>query len=114
MSKVVLVVDDEPAILDLTADVLEDLGCEVITARTGSEALAKLAADERITILMTDVQMPGMDGYELAERARHVRPHLRILALSGRDAGGKGIPIVRKPFTKAQLAEAMAKTTGVC
>ena len=114
MSHVVLVVDDEPALLDVIADLLEELGCEVVTARNGNEALAKLAADERITVLMTDVQMPGMDGYELAERARQTRPHLRILALSGRDPGEKGIPVVRKPFTKARLAEAMAETTGLC
>jgi CheY-like chemotaxis protein len=69
MSRHVLVVDDEPLILELTASMLEDLGCEVVTAGCGVDALAKLNADTRIEILITDIKMPGLDGYELADGA---------------------------------------------
>jgi CheY-like chemotaxis protein len=62
MPRVVLVVVDDPDVLDLTTSYLEEFGCEVITATRASEALAKLAADERIDILITDVEMPEMDG----------------------------------------------------
>ena len=63
MSRVVLVVDDEAMVLDVTASMLEDLGCEVVTARGGNDALRKLTRDARIEVLITDINMPGMDGY---------------------------------------------------
>lgn len=65
MARAVLVVDDEPLILEMTASMLEELGCEVSTAATGSEALSRLAKDPPIEILITDLNMPGMGGYEL-------------------------------------------------
>jgi CheY-like chemotaxis protein len=60
MSRRVLVVDDDPLMLDVTAAMLEDLGCDVVTADAGPTALEKLAADERIEVLITDINMPGM------------------------------------------------------
>jgi two-component system cell cycle response regulator CpdR len=114
MSRRVLVVDDDPLVLDVTASMLEDLGCEVVTADAGPAALEKLAADERIEVLITDIQMPGMDGYELIEKARERRPQLRVLACSGRPSFERGLPLIRKPFTRDGLARAMAKTTGLC
>jgi two-component system, cell cycle response regulator CpdR len=114
MSRRVLVVDDDPLMLDVTAATLEDLGCDVVTADAGPVALEKLAADERIEVLITDIQMPGMDGYELIEKARHRRPQLRVLACSGHPTFERGLPLIRKPFTQDRLARAMAKTTGLC
>jgi two-component system, cell cycle response regulator CpdR len=114
MPRVVLVVDDDPDVLDLTTSYLEELGCEVITATRASEALAKLAADERIDILITDVEMPEMDGYELAEQAKRVRAGLQVIALSGRAEGKADLPLVRKPFLQQDLARTMEKTTGLC
>jgi two-component system cell cycle response regulator CpdR len=114
MSRLVLVVDDEPLILELTGSMLEDLGCEVVTASCGVDALAKLNADTRIEILITDIQMPGLDGYELAERARRRRPELQIILCSGRADAAHGLPLIRKPFTQEELAEMMAHTTGLC
>ena len=73
MSRVVLVVDDEPMVLDVTASMLEDLGCEVVTAHGGNDALSKLSADDRIEVLITDINMPDMDGYELAVKATDMR-----------------------------------------
>jgi CheY-like chemotaxis protein len=73
-----LVVDDDPLVLEVTAGMLGDLGCDVMTATSGHEALQQLSKDANIEILVTDINMASMDGYELAERARH------------RDAGLKG------------------------
>jgi CheY-like chemotaxis protein len=114
MSRLVLVVDDEPLILALTASMLEDLGCEVVTASCGADALAKLRADTRIEILITDIQMPGLDGYELAVKARCQRPELQIIVCSGRADAAHGLPLLRKPFTKDGLVRVMAHTTGLC
>lgn len=68
MSRRVLVVDDEPLVRETTVSMLEDLGCEVLSAADATEALTKLSADRRIEILITDINMP--------EHARHewVRP----------------------------------------
>ena len=59
MSRVVLVVDDEAMVLDVTASMLEDLGCEVVTARGGNDALRRLSMDGRIEVLITDINMPN-------------------------------------------------------
>jgi two-component system, cell cycle response regulator CpdR len=93
---------------------LEDIGCEVVTADSGFEALDKLRKNEKISILITDINMPGMDGHELAERARRIRPSLKMLQLSGREQRKGGLPLLRKPFTENDLARVMQQTTGIC
>ena len=93
---------------------LEDLGCEVVTAASGSEALQQLAIDTRIEALITDINMPGMDGYDLAERAKQLRKELKVIMLSGREMDGRGTPMVRKPFVQEDLVRAMKRSTGLC
>ena len=114
LSRVVLVVDDDPLVLDVTASVLEEFGCDVVAAASGCEALEKLSANRRIEILITDINMPGMDGYELAERAKRMRDGLKVILLSGRERDGSGFPLVRKPFLAHDLKQTMAQYTGLC
>ena len=114
LGRVFLVVDDEPAVREVAALMLEDLGCEVVTAANGSEALERLALDARIEALITDINMPGMDGYDLAERAQQLRKELKVIVLSGREGDGRGHPLVRKPFLQKDLVRAMKGTTGLC
>jgi CheY-like chemotaxis protein len=114
MGHKVLVVDDEDLVLEVTASMLEDLGCVVVTATCGEEALKTLSEDVSITILLTDINMPGMTGYELAERAKRSRPRLRVLLLSGREPDGHGFPMIRKPFMQDDLRRMMEHTTGLC
>jgi two-component system cell cycle response regulator CpdR len=114
MSRVVLAVDDEPLVLDMTAEMLEDLGCEVLTATNANEALEKLCTDSRIEILLTDINMPGMDGCELAERAVQICNELKVIVLSGRHVDGCGFPLVRKPFSQDDLKQTMLHHTGLC
>jgi len=114
LSRVVLVVDDEPLILAMTASMLEDLGCEVVTAGNAPKALAALSADPRVEILITDINMPGMDGYELVEKAKRVREELAVILLSGREPDGSGFPLIRKPFSESDLKRTMAQHTGLC
>jgi two-component system, cell cycle response regulator CpdR len=72
----------DPSVLEVIAEMLKDLGWEVISAARGPDALEKPKGHERISILITDINMPGMDGHELAERARRIKPELKILQLS--------------------------------
>ncbi|MBV8700219.1 MAG: response regulator [Bradyrhizobium sp.] len=110
----VLLVDDEPLVLCLTAEMLEDLGCHVVTAQNGCEALDVLRRSTYIRILLTDVNMPRIDGYELARKALDVRRDLKILLLSSREPDVRGFPLIRKPFLEEDPRRVMQETTGVC
>lgn len=114
MARVVLVVDDEPLVREVTQTMLQDLGCEVVTANGATEALDKLSTDGRIEILITDINMPGIDGYELARAAVRMRKRLQVIMLSGREREGCGFPLIRKPFLQHDLEETMKRTTGLC
>jgi CheY-like chemotaxis protein len=76
VARCVLVVDDEWLSLEYARTLLEELGCEVVTATCGIEALDALSVNERIDVLVTDFQMPGMNGLELIERARPDSGHI--------------------------------------
>ena len=106
----ILVVDDDEDVLDLAVLVLEDQGFDIVQARSGAEALELLAHDPAIALLFTDVMMPGMDGFTLAERARTARPDLKVLYTTGysrilTDAPDRRIfgKIVGKPWRPEQL-----------
>jgi CheY-like chemotaxis protein len=103
MARRALVVDDDPLVLETVASMLEELGCETIPARLGSEALGQLARDETVEILVADINMPGLSGVQLAERACGFRPELRVLLLSGHECDGGGFPILKKPFSQPDL-----------
>ncbi|WP_314955898.1 response regulator [Bradyrhizobium cosmicum] len=64
MSHTVLVVDDDPGVLDVLVGMLEELGCTVVSAQSGPAALDQLRQNQEISILITDINMPGMDGHD--------------------------------------------------
>jgi CheY-like chemotaxis protein len=111
MGRRALVVDDDTQVLELVASMLEELGCETLLARSGTEALGTIANDQTIEILIADATMPGLEGSDLAARARRVLPELKVLLMSGGEADGRGIPLLRKPFTEHDLRRFMAETT---
>ncbi|URW75818.1 PAS domain-containing protein [Sphingomonas donggukensis] len=108
--EVVLVVEDEDRVRNFSVEALRELGYGVIHANDGPDALAMIDAGQRISLLFTDVVMPGMTGRELADAARERVPGLRVLYTSGytRDAvergGADGLDLVRKPFDVRTLA----------
>lgn len=79
----VLLVDDDDLVRTAAECLLNDLNYEVIAVASATEALDVLRRNESIDVLFTDVVMPGMDGGELAEQARILRPDLKILFTSG-------------------------------
>ena len=114
MARCALVVDDEWLLLDYAKTILEELGCEVITATSGSDALHALTLNQRIDLLITDIQMPGMNGLELIEQAKRERPTLHVIVTSGQAEVPYGVPSIRKPFTRLDLVRMMESTTGLC
>ena len=110
----VLVVDDESLIRASTAEMLTELGHEVLEAGNAIDALSLLER-ESIDVLLTDIGLPGMSGNELAVEARRRRPDLRIVFASGRDT----VPatqdrtefpdaiLVLKPYAAGDIAAAL-------
>jgi len=105
----ILVVDDDPAILEYAGGVLEEYGYAVLTALNAASALVMLRTNDRIDLLFTDLVMPGSDGVELARRAGEEVPGLRVLFTTGYSAdptpGGR---LLKKPYRPQQLAGAIA------
>jgi CheY-like chemotaxis protein len=88
---VVLLAEDEPLLRLLTADLLTDAGCRVIEAASASVALAVLAAEADVDLLVADVDMPpGISGFELAREVARRWPGVEILITSGRASPSEG------------------------
>jgi CheY-like chemotaxis protein len=102
----VLVVDDQDVVRDVIKLSLESAGYRVLEAATPSEALTLARnAGAEVDLLVTDVVMPEMDAFELANRITCELPAVRVLYTSGyTDAAAEG-PFIQKPFTPAQLIE---------
>ena len=108
--EVVLVVEDEAAVLATTVESLRDLGYATVTAGNAQAALDRLMEASRVDVLFSDITMPGgMNGLELAARARQLRPALKVLLTSGYTTGGEGrvtgVPLLTKPYDRTQLAQ---------
>jgi CheY-like chemotaxis protein len=106
-----LLVDDEELVRLSTADMLAELGYEVVEAASAWEALRLLDTGLSPSLLVTDHLMPGMSGTDLARQVRETRPEVSILVVSGY-AESEGIepdlPRLTKPFRKDELATALA------
>ena len=109
--ELILVVDDEPNVRDLTATILAQHGYRILTAGDGGEALALFAPrPEEIRLVITDLAMPNLDGLGLARILRRLNPEVRILMTSGMadervtaSAGEAPGHLLRKPFKAATL-----------
>jgi len=111
-NETILLVEDEPAILNMVRMMLERKGYSVLSAATPAEAiaLAKIHAD-KIHLLMTDVVMPEMNGRDLARHLIAVYPDVKLLFMSGYTANviahqgvlDEGVSFIQKPFSRADL-----------
>jgi signal transduction histidine kinase/CheY-like chemotaxis protein len=105
----VLVVEDEPEVRAQTARLLRSAGCCVTVAEDAEAALAALADDGPIDLMITDLDLPfGLDGAALAEAGRTLRPDLKVLLMSG---GGPtaASDVLAKPFGRAALFTAVQR-----
>ena len=110
----VLVVEDDPLVRMAAVDMIETLGFVALQAGEASAALAILRGDSRIDVLFTDVGLPGMRGPELAEKARELRPQVRVVFASGYGETDEvnafvGATQLAKPYEHDQLAEVLGK-----
>jgi signal transduction histidine kinase/CheY-like chemotaxis protein len=113
---VVLVVDDEASVRGTTRDMLRHLGCEVLEAASGDEALTLLARERgRIRAVVLDLTMPGLDGAETFHRLRGIDPLIQVVLASGysrdevvRSLGTADIAgFLQKPYDVDALAAAL-------
>jgi CheY-like chemotaxis protein len=121
-SKTVLVVEDNTPLLEVTCKLLEISGYRVIAASSGDEAI-QLAMNYigRIDVLLTDIRMPRMNGFELSLKLRNERPGMKVVFVSGsgEDLFDGDVPIemadnqafLQKPFTRQTLA---TKISEIC
>jgi DNA-binding response OmpR family regulator len=116
ITRLILLVDDDFRVRTLLADMLEMLDHRVEMAGTGEEALTLLAA-RSYDVVLTDFQLPGMDGAELYQRIEQQWPHLarRVAFVTGRApndlgsrSGDASVPILGKPFTFESVEAAIA------
>ena len=113
-SLLVVVVEDEPLILEMVREALEEAGFEVLSATSSRSAEEKIGAADEIVGLITDVRLGrGPDGWELARAVRSSRPNLPVVYMTGDSAGewlAQGVPrslIVQKPFAVGQVVAAL-------
>jgi two-component system cell cycle sensor histidine kinase/response regulator CckA len=110
--RTVLLVEDERTLRKLTRKMLAEMGLTVLEAESGFQAIEiARRIEEPIDLLLTDVVMPGMSGWALAETLASLRPEMRVLYMSGYPDGvvarngltEAGITILHKPFTREEL-----------
>jgi CheY-like chemotaxis protein len=112
----VLVVDDVESVRRLIRRALEHMGHRVLEAGDGVEALACLAQSRAVDLVITDLRMPNMDGWELATRLSARSPRVPVLFMSGFDehlaAETVAGPVLPKPFTAEQIEERIRQVLG--
>ncbi|HET6971077.1 MAG TPA: CHASE3 domain-containing protein [Phenylobacterium sp.] len=110
--EIILLVEDDDRVRHVSGDALRELGYTVVQASDASEALTLLMLQPRVHLLFTDVVMPGLDGRRLADRAKALRPELKVLFTTGYTKNAivhngmldPGVAFLAKPFTIDQLA----------
>jgi len=114
----VLMVEDDTEVRAVVSRFLEAMGCEVTTSVNAEQALPTLAPGAPFDLLLTDIALgAGMRGTELARHAQERLPQLPVLLMTGFSSGlietPPGWELLRKPYTRADLARAIAKVLAV-
>jgi two-component system response regulator MprA len=109
----VLVVEDEPAIREAVADLLEDEGYAVRQAADGLEAIDELRVDD-VDLVLSDVRMPRLDGPSLARRLRRRGQAVPVVLMSAVDVEVDlpGVRFLPKPFDRADLLHVVGSALG--
>lgn len=113
----VLLVDDDPDVRAVTAQLLDELGCEVEAVESGAQAIERARRGAAFQAVLIDFAMPGLNGGETARRLRELQPGLPLVLMSGYAdlgelAGAWQGPVLHKPFSVQALGEALAHAAG--
>jgi CheY-like chemotaxis protein len=107
----ILVAEDEAMVREIAVETLRDAGFHVYEAADGQEALDVLTSNPGIALLISDIKMPRMNGYQLVERSTALRPALKVMLMTGyaqdpvpESIVRAGIRVLRKPFNVDDLA----------
>jgi DNA-binding response OmpR family regulator len=106
----ILLADDDPDLREIIVATLAEAGYAVLTASDGYDAV-RVLADNWVNLLITDVTMPGIDGFELARQAKVMRPNINVIYLSGysaasvKSAGPTYGPVLQKPMRMSDLLD---------
>ena len=111
----ILVVDDEPFMLEMNLDILESFGFTAVGARNGREGVEAFQGQSQIDLVITDMNMPVMDGATMIREIRKLAPEMPFLAISGmpehrhlvEGTGIDDVGILQKPYTASQLMAAV-------
>ena len=104
----ILLVDDDDDVRETSADMLGELGYDVIQASSGEQALQIIDDCPELEVMVTDIRMPGMTGFELVEHARTRRERLKIILISGYFTPQKvQRRFLQKPFRTHDLDQAI-------
>ena len=114
-SGTVLLVEDNEDVRRYSAGVLRELGFDPLEAADGETALGLVRQRPHVRLLFTDIGLPGIDGLQLAERARELRPGLKVLFTTGyahhslalATRPGRHSALLKKPYMRAQLTDAV-------
>jgi len=119
--ELILVVDDEAAVREITKQILESYGYEVLLAKDGTEAVVHYAEKRaQVRVVLTDMMMPFMDGAATIRALRRIDPTVKIISTSGlampgqaKEAAGLGVDaFLAKPYTADALLETLRNVLG--
>lgn len=79
----ILLVEDEAFLRELVMEGLQDAGFSVVEASDGTSGVQALQSDQRIDVLLSDIKLPDIDGYQVAEAARTLRPGMKVILMTG-------------------------------
>jgi CheY-like chemotaxis protein len=115
----VLVIEDEPGVRAVISEALHDLGCTVLEAYDGTAGWQIVQSGAPLDLLITDVGLPGMNGRQVADAARALRPALPVLIITGYAGTAladlslpAGMRLLRKPFALEALAPVVVELLG--
>ena len=121
--QLVLVVEDDDLVREVTLKRLELLGYTVTEAKTGPEALERLKLQEEVRLVLSDIVMPGgMTGYDVARWVASKKPDVKVIMCSGYNEGDRtigaqqevnGVTTLGKPYTRDQLAHALSNAFAI-
>ena len=105
----ILFVDDDPELREIVAAALAKPRYAIFTASDGYEAV-RILTSNRVNLLITDIKMPGINGFELAQQARALRPNIQIIYLSGYPIDNPhGGAVLKKPL---RMGDLLAEVSG--